>query len=336
MKTVYFLPLLALCACDLTNSVNFADLPAPVAKPPVPEAPVVNPLFFGATGDTSANGLEFAGHWMGVPRIEDAGPVKVRVVRTTTDWDSGETTQSITDETVEFSRWAGPSPQVEFTITLDGQTLVLEGDDSTIDPANDETWQGYAVMAGDESGLLLFSNVNYGEDPAKTGEFDAHAFFVAGYETDPAEMAALSGQVGYFGEFVVDGAMLSDGGNTVSPGADGWGDISIMADFGNGNVEGNLEGEVSGYTPDGAFYTDFNMGFSTDIQGNGYAAALNCNPACSDNASNIGGVFFGEDASETSGVMSVDITTEFENDDDQAATLRFVGSGGYVALGDLP
>lgn len=316
MKAAFLLPLLAVCACG--SSSNTLD-PEP-AKLPLP----VNPLFFGTDGDSSANGLAFATAATTIEDIEGAGPFTARVARFKTDWDTGETRLLITDETVTINALdIGGEDDETFTITLEGETLTFVDGDGPNVPGGGRAWESYFFDEGEASGILTFYSYAFGPDgdPDVTGEFDSEAFLAVGFETDPSQIAALSGEVGYFGNFYGYGQGLNSDGDVVNAEVQVEGDIAIMADFGASRIDGTLEGEFDDDI-------EFEMAFDTDIVGNGYASSLACTSGCNASASNIGGVFYGQDALETTGVIGLDIS----NEDGE----RFVSGAGYIATQDGP
>ena len=272
-----------------------------------------------ATGsDASSNGLPFANSASTVADVEGAGEIDIKVVRALTDYDSGTTQLVMSDETVTIESFDGADQDV-FTITLDGETFVVDGENGT-DNANGEPWIADRPTSGEASGTLSIRSFAGAADPDVTGEFDSEAFFVVGFETNPDQIEAIVGKVMYTGEFRGFGQVLDADGAVVDSQVFVGGDVNITAAFDDiSTVEGSLIG--TGSSPESS--VPFDTAFSANIEGNGFAADLTCTNGCTDNASSIAGAFYGEDALETSGIIGFDVET---NDGQQ-----FIGGAGFTA-----
>lgn len=323
MKTTFLLPFLALCACGSSSDTT----ETPIAKLPVPG----NPLFFGTEDDGSANGLGFATPASQLEDVEGAGQFTTRLVRFKTDWASEATTLLVSDETISIEDLAAS----DLVITIDGETLAFLSGNGPDTPSVDIPWRTGLRDRGAVSGYYNIFTYAAVDDAAIEGAFDTEGFFAVGFETDPEQVSALSGTVGYFGTSDAWGRGLNAAGDVVTSLVRMSSDITIMADFDalviDGTLKGTLkEGEQSGgtFVPSDVPETAFQMVFDADIQGNGYASELTCTSGCSDSASNIGGVFYGEDTLETTGVIGFDILNENGE--------QIIGVGGYVATQGEP
>ena len=290
-------------------------------------------LFFGTrAGEPAANGLDFAGDSSILRDVDGAGPIRVKVVRALTDWDSGQTRLVISDEILEVDDSDIAEGDPNFTITLDGETLQFV-DGNGPSNANGGNWRSRMNSAGLASGSASIFDYILEADPSLTGEFDTEAFFVFGFETDPAEIAALTGDVMYSGEFAGSGQLLRSDGTVFIGEVKTEGDINLTASFSDGSISGTVIGEYLENDPGDAFLTQFNMSFSTDIDGNGYAADLTCNTGCDANESIIAGTFFVQDALETSGLIGFDVQAEVPNPENESELVdtRFISGASYTA-----
>ena len=270
-------------------------------------------LSFATTdSDASSNGLPFANSDSTAAGVEGAGEIDIKVVRALTDYDSGTTQLVISDETVTIDSFDGAAQDV-FTITLDGETFVVGGDNAT-NNANGEPWVTDRGTSGDASETLSIRSFAGAADPNVTGEFDSEAFFVVGFETSPDQIEAIVGEVVYTGEFRGFGQVLDANGAVDESQVGIEGDIAITASFNDGAVEGSLTASNSDIP--------FDTEFSADIEGNGFAANLTCTNGCTDSASGIAGAFYGENGLETSGIIGLDVQTEEG---------QFVGGAGFTA-----
>ena len=294
----------------------------------------VSLLSIGTTDPSeSANGLAFADGVSTKADIE--GEIAVKVVRALTDWDSGETTLVISDETLTVP--IGDATTLDdITITLGGETLVFAGGNAPVSSGQDQDWVSYVnqnggILNGSNSVTGAFFTYEYSENPGLTGEIDSEAFYVFGYETDPDEIAALVGSAEYLGAFQGFGQVIDPvSGDVVAPESDYEGSITITANFDTGKVDGDLDGMI--YNSSTELTTDFTTGFSADIEGNGYAAYMDefvCVDATCTSDSQIGGAFFGQDATETTGILAMDVVVDPDGED----PYRLI-SGGHFAAQD--
>ena len=274
-------------------------------------------LSFATTdSDASSNGLPFANSESTVADLEGA-EIDIKVVRALTDYDNGTTQLVISDETITIDSLDGAGEDV-FTITLDGETFVVGGENGTAN-ANGVPWNTDRFTSGSASTTASIFSYAGEADPNFTGEFDSEAFFVVGFETDPDEIANLVGQIMYTGGFAGFGQLI-DADGTISNERFVTGDIDITANFDDGTVDGTLtSGEIE---VSAGIDASFDAEFSTGIEGNGFAADLACTNGCTDSTSGIAGAFYGEDGLETSGLIGLDV---------QIDAGQFIGGAGFTA-----
>lgn len=285
-----------------------------------------NDLFIGTRSATeSANGLPFAVPASVVQDLEAAGAIDVKVVRALTDWESGATRLLISEETLTLSAGDLANNLDDITLTLDGETLAfVAGVAPTSNGQSD--WESYLNSLGAVSGSGTIYSYNYAPSAILSDEFDSEAFFVFGYETDPAEIVALFGQIlNYNGNFEGYGQVIDPAnGNVLSSEEYFSGTLALTADFTGGTVTGDLDGT---FDYDG---TVFASTFNAPIEGNGYLGDLDpmtCTDAVCVSNSKVGGAFFGTDALETSGVLGMDVRV----DPNAGSEYQFISGGSYTA-----
>lgn len=284
-----------------------------------------NDLFIGTnSASSSANGLPFAIPGAVLADLESEGEIKVKVVRSYTDWESGTTRLLISDEKLTLGSNSTSNGLEDIVLTLGGETLIFVGGLAAASNGQDD-WRTYIATSGAVSGVGALYSYEDSENVALSGEFDSEGFFTFGYETDPDEIVALVGSVIYNGSFNGYGQTIDPStGNVVSSEQEFLGTITLTANFDSNDIEGTLDGtfDYSG--------TDFETSFSAPIEDNGYLGTLDsmtCSDAiCLSNAE-IGGAFFGVDGQETSGVIGMDVRVIPNVGDDY----RLIGGGGFTA-----
>lgn len=173
----------------------------------------------------------------------------------------------------------------------------------------------------DESNSVvrLFQVLADGIDGGRIEEKE-FAHFVVGFETNPDDIAVLTGTVSYFGN--IDGVLLNAAG---SGGASGnvTGSIDQTATFDTSEVFGDVNLRTDGAEIDLVLAP-------VAIAGNGFAGDLAAEPCstgtCTSN-SEIGGVFMGPDGGFIGGVIDLDISIE----DSNGNTTDFIGNAGFIA-----
>lgn len=283
-------------------------------------------LEIGTTSSSnSSNGLPFAVASSVIDDTETAGPINVKIVRALTDWDSGSTRLLISSETLTLAPGDLGNGLDNMTITVGGETLSFVS--GTTVSANGQTWSSYLNTVGNVSATGSVYSYEGGPSTSISGAYDTEAFFAFGYETTPSEIAALVGNAVYNGVFDGFGQVLDPGTGDVLANERGvTGTISLTADFDNGDIGGALDGTI-GYAGGVGFTADF----SAPISGNGYVSSLDnltCTGASCVSNSDIAGVFYGADAPETSGIMSLDVQVAPTG----GGAFQYLGAGGFTAL----
>lgn len=323
MRVIAITSLLALAACGGGGAQDVA--------PTGVSANAQALAFATKAGEAPANGLGFATDTSVTEDIDGAGPINVKVAGAFTDHETGETRLIISDETVTIT----DLDDEVFVITLNGDTLSFfegGGPESVVGGA---AWSSSTFTTGDVSETRSIFVYERAENPDLTGEFDAELLYVVGLETDPNEVEALTGTVAYIGLLSGFGQLLDLDGNLIDSEVSISGDIEITAAFDDLNtVNGALDASYS--SDDGDIANEVKMTFGTGIDGNGYAADLNCTSGCTGNASVLAGAFYGQDALETSGLIGFDITSSVENPDDPDAPFetQFISGAGFTATQD--
>lgn len=285
-------------------------------------------LFIGTRdADSSANGLPFAISGSVVEDLEGAGPIKVKVVRALTDWDSGATRLLISDETLTLASGDIANGLDNATLTLGGETIILVGGSAPVSSGQTDDWLSYLNTIGEVSATGAVYTYQRAEDPALSGEFDTEAFFAFGYETDPDEIAALVGTAIYSGQFGGFGQVLDPStGVVLETEQEVFGTITLTADFdaATPSVAGDFDGTFE-YQNIG-----FSTSFTAPIEGNGFLADLDtmsCTDAVCLSDSEVAGAFFGADALESSGLLGMDVRVIPDASDE----FRFISGAGYTA-----
>jgi len=133
---------------------------------------------------------------------------------------------------------------------------------------------------------------------SNTSGINGETVFVFGFETDPAEVAALNNaNVAFTGSFQATGAYGTAQDTQFE------GTASITADFRDaGSVQVDLDGRFNNGN-------DITMGAASLPIGDGsFAGAIACTQGCTGNNSLIDGTFYGPDAAEVGGVLAIDIS----------------------------
>ncbi len=276
------------------------------------DAPQRNALNFGTTdANASANGLDFADATSTVTDV-NGQTVTVRMVRHVTDAQTGQAVLQITNETISIE----DIDEQTLTATIGGETIAfvdgagtrLDGSDINVDE----------YLAGDFSQInSLFGYPDEGEQ--------TEGVFAIGFETNPEIIQALAGQATYTGAIQGFGTEISNNGESFVEEAFFEGDVEIVADFGTQLISGSTS--IVLQNSDTAF--DFDIA-ETAITGNGFGTDLtlvSCSDGftCSSN-SDIGGVFFGPNGQELSGIAGLDLSAT----DGDGNTLDYIGAGGFV------
>ena len=250
-------------------------------------------------------------------------PVPVTLVRYETDYGTGVTRLVTSDEVLTLTSFDGAGRDLTFTLSLRGEVLdfaktgyLLQATDGA-----GKVWEAYTNTLGAQSGTVGVYAYDFG---GGAGDFDTEGFFVFGYGTDPATLAARTTAATYSGDFHGIGGVVDQTGAIVLEEAIGSGSIVLNVDFDAMQVAGDLSGSFEGF---GAFEAGVN---SAAIVGNGFASTLSpeCGSgvACSSNTL-ITGSFYGPDAGEASGLIAFDETVTTVG---SGAGLRLLSGAGFT------
>ena len=191
-----------------------------------------------------------------------------------------------------FFAGAGATSSLDGTITIFGETVeIIDGDGRL---STDEEVRLF--YEPDRVGTYVAA-VEAAVSDVTGGTINGGGAYVFGFETSPAVISDLgNGTITYSGNFQVYG---SRGGSEVTD-TEYEGALTIIADFGS-SVNVTLDGELAGVGS-----MDLSNG-SIPMSRNGFSGALNCGPGCSGSGSGISGTFYGPNAEEVGGVLSIDV-----------------------------
>ena len=254
---------------------------------------------------------------------DDSGSVTTPAVPGTNGLDYGNAGQRLSDaEGITITGDAaqlqdGTVAQSPGTITLDAGffsgarhgTVTIFGEQVTItDGAGTLPSTGQDVnlffdssRSGTYAATLQVATYGASQPDAIDGEIG----YVFGFETNPAEINAVTGALEYTGEFLAGGLL---NGTTE---AEYEGAVTFIADFDDNDVTGRLVGQIDSAT-------SVNLDLSNGaLAGNGFTGGLTCDAGCNGSAGNVVGTFYGPSAAELGGTLALD----FEN---------FVGAGTFI------
>ncbi len=179
---------------------------------------------------------------------------------------------------------------------LDG-TIEIFGQNVTITDGSGNLTNGEQVVLTYEpnrSGQYVAAiEVSVGSTTGINGE----GAYLIGFETSPSIIDDRSGSVTYNGGFQATGSL--DGVNTQTEYEGG---ISVEVNFSSNDADFTLTGNFDGSSP-------VNLdGNGLPILGNGIAGGLNCTSGCSGTGSAVDATFYGPNAQELGGVLSIDIS----------------------------
>ncbi len=283
-----------------------------------------NPAFFiGAeTADASANGLEFADGTQSVAGVEGR-EMQVKLARFVRDPISGETLIVISDETVTVPVTFTDYGDTDIVITLDGQTLTFVGGAAALPSGQSiQSYMNYRMAQSGTGAIYTYGKYNAGVDDP----IDMEGFFAIGFETNPDQIAAISGSATYTGSYFgyvqtydLEGALTAAEQQTI-------GAINMEADFSQAHVSGRLTGFIDP-TGDSTEYELIFLG--APIVGNGFvgSADMTCPAGASCTSDTyVGGAFYGPSGAEISGVIGFDETVAGPGDGEG---YQFIGAAGF-------
>ncbi|PUB11262.1 transferrin-binding protein-like solute binding protein [Yoonia sediminilitoris] len=333
MSKKFIAPILAVAAvsglagCEIklapVDTVSLDNTAEPASDP-------VNPLYFGTqSGEASATGIAFASAEevfdLARDGLESGGTVRVVAVERD---EAGNARLRITDETLTVTL-----PETEGDRRLVVTLTDPNGLRSSENMSEDNyifVDQGYRFAS--EDGRPSVATVFF-QDETTAG------FAVFGAETNPDELVPSLGTVNYEAPLRLTGAVVDGGGLESRLRAGGF--ISLDADFAQSSVTGEMElflpvdlpleqMELPMMRPEGTLTVALE---EADILGNGFGTTANTVVSSVDGAtftsdSNVGGVFYGQDAETVAGVVGLDITA---TNDETGETQQFIGAGSFVS-----
>ncbi|MGI9395049.1 MAG: transferrin-binding protein-like solute binding protein [Boseongicola sp.] len=285
-------------------------------------------FFIGAeTPEAAANGLEFADGTQSIADAE-AREIQIKLARFVRDPTTGETRIVLSDETVTLPVTFTDYGDRDIAVTLDGETLTFVDGEATLSSGQSLwSYMNYKMVHSGTGAIYTYGQYNEGiDDP-----LDMEGFFAFGFETNPNQIATLSGSATYTGSyfgyvqtFDLDGSLTASGLRTI-------GAINMETDFSEAHVSGRLTGWID---PDGDD-TEYELIFlGAPIVGNGFvgSADITCPAGASCTSETyVGGAFFGENGAEISGVIGIDETVAGPGDDQG---YQFVGAAGFSSAID--
>ena len=192
-----------------------------------------------------------------------------------------------------FFAGAGATSSLNGTITIFGETVTIENGVGTIPITGEEV---RLIFESDRVGTYVAA-VDVAVSDVTDGMINGGGAYVFGYETSPATISTL-GTTEYRGSFQAYGSL--NGSEDTDTEYDGG--ILIIADF-DSDVDVTLDGDL-----DDVGSMVLRNG-SIPISGNSFSGGLSC-PAsgCDSTGSQISGTFYGPNAEEVGGVLSINAT----------------------------
>lgn len=178
------------------------------------------------------------------------------------------------------------------TVTIFGEQVTISDGAGTL-PSTSQDVNLFFDSSRSGTYAATLQVVTYGA--AQPGAIDGEIGYVFGFETNPAEMNAVTGSLEYTGEFLAGGLL---NGTTE---AEYEGAATFTVDFGNNTVAGTLEGQI-----DSATWVNLDL-LDGALAGNGFTGGLTCDVGCTDDsAGNVVGTFYGPSAAELGGTLVLD------------------------------
>jgi len=174
-------------------------------------------------------------------------------------------------------------------IELFGETVTIRDGSGTLGSGE----QVQLTYEADRSGTYVAAlEASILGDPA-SDETVAEAVYIFGFETDPAEMAALpAGTLRYIGGFQAAGYLNDDPTDPVPYD----GEMTVVVDLGNDTADVTLDGIIDNTT-------DTDMSGTVGLSSNDLSGTLRCD-GCSGSAA-LRATFYGPDAAELGGVLGL-------------------------------
>ena len=223
------------------------------------------------------------------------------------DKTTGETTVGTTMADVFIPSGAFAANGVGMSVTVFGQTFTL--DNNWMDEVDADT-----IMFGglyNRGGHAAWANL-FGNDAGPGYDEGFEVTGIVGLETDPATVGAMGGTASYSGYVEYWGNSYRSDGSLDVYGETQDGGIDLDVDFDAGRVTGQVV-LTGAYHRDGggdpvAIETVF--GIDTGIEGNGFATGMTvaCSTGACTGSADIGGTFYGPDATEAFGITQSSVT----------------------------
>ena len=259
-------------------------------------------------GETSYSGIPFADGTETSDDFEGIA-IPVKMVHWHRDSSTRAVTLQISEETVTLDTYFYRSSFGDAEITLNGATLDIDGYAATI---GGRTYYHTGRRLGADTSVSnrheLYSAVDGGVD-----QFWDYATFVIGAETDPAWVAAQSGEATYDGRFFVAAFPAYNGGTPSDQYANFVGTLSVVMDFDANTASGSLSGYTGLFRQDEDSFDDNVTGRIAEapILGNGFESALifdDCGTFSFCNAGNsrLAGALYGDEGKALTGVILLD------------------------------
>ena len=245
----------------------------------------------GTTPPAGSNGLPFGSNGQ---NLSDAEGVNVVAEGASFAVGSGPAIGPATIRVnAGFFGGGGATNSLDGTLQIFGETVTITNGVGTLS-TNEEV---RLIFEPDRVGTYVAA-VDAAVSDVTGGTINGGGAYVFGFETSPSAMSGLSGgTTTYTGGFQTSGSFA---GSTDTE-TEYEGGITIVADFGS-SVDVTLDG-----TFDGTTNMDLSNG-SIPISGNGFSGGLSCDLGCSGTGSAISGTFYGPNADEVGGVLSIDVT----------------------------
>ncbi|MGI9391259.1 MAG: transferrin-binding protein-like solute binding protein [Boseongicola sp.] len=288
-----------------------------------------NPQFFigSETAEAAANGLEFSDGTQTVADVETRD-IQVKFARFVRDPTTGEARIVLSDEMVTLPVTFTEYNDRDIVMTLDGETLTFVDGEATLS-SGQSLWSYMNYKMAHSGTGAVYSYGQYNE--AIDDPFDMEGFFAFGFETDPNEIAALSGTATYTGSYFGYVQTFDLGGSLTASELRTIGAINLESDFSQANVSGRLTGWIDPASDN----TEYELIFlGAPIVGNGFvgSADITCPAGASCTSETyVGGAFFGQNGAEISGVVGIDETVVEPGDNEG---YQIVGAAGFSSAKD--
>jgi hypothetical protein len=252
----------------------------------------------GGTPTAGNNGLDFG---FSGQELSDAEGTAITMRTASFRAGSGP---SIDDATITldagfFNGSIPNNPDLDGTIQIFDQTVTITNGVGRLTPGGEEVRATYEPnRSGTYAGALDIT-----VSSAAMGTINGEGAYVFGFETNPATISGFTrGSVIYNGSFQAIGSVT--GSSDINSEFEGG--ITVTVNFGTDRANVLMNG-AGGVTAD-------LTGTNIPLTGNGFVGQLSCAPSCGSD-SEIDATFYGPNADELGGVLSIDINvagTDFD------------------------